>query len=71
MFFFQEEQGNFCKNISLGGYGNMIFFCAVQPLYLKVKIKTAVDSVNSLSLNKYMIFKLDKKLKILNTVPLY
>lgn len=49
----------------------MIFFCAVQPLYLKVKIKTAVDSVNSLSLNKYMIFKLDKKLKILNTVPLY
>ena len=55
-FSFQEEQGNFCKNISLGGYGSMIFFCTVQSLYLKVQIKTVIDSVHSLSLDKYMIF---------------
>ena len=65
IFSFQEEQGNFCKNISLGGYGSMIFFCTMQSLYLKVQIKTVIDSVHSLSLDKYMIFKLDKELKIL------
>ena len=43
----------------------MIFFCTMQSLYLKVQIKTVIDSVHSLSLDKYMIFKLDKELKIL------